>query len=258
MKKEEFLQSGLLEQYALGLTDPEENQIVEAYLESFPELRSELAYMHNALDEYAASQVIPPPKRAKRSMASGIHSSQNGKITRSSPRSSTSLRPWTLVAMIALLGLSSWLYQQWQHTEHQRMSSAAQLAALKESCDKAQQQSNAPLAMLAFLQQPTTRPILLEGTAIAPAHFALAYWNPKQQEVWIDPTHLPPLTSDRQYQIWADIDGEMISIGLLPPGTRSAISLTYMEEAESINITQEPLGGSEHPTVSLLTVAGQV
>jgi hypothetical protein len=38
MDKEKFLQSGLLEQYVLGLTDPEEEEVVNHYLERFPEL----------------------------------------------------------------------------------------------------------------------------------------------------------------------------------------------------------------------------
>ena len=81
----------------------------------------------------------------------------------------------------------------------------------------------------------------------------MAYWNPDLQEGWLDPTKLPALPTDRQYQIWADVHGEMISIGLIPKGQDELVIINFLPDAESINITQEVLGGVDHPTIALLT-----
>ena len=40
MNKEEFLTSGLIEQYVLGLTSPEEDRIVERFAEEYPEIEA--------------------------------------------------------------------------------------------------------------------------------------------------------------------------------------------------------------------------
>ena len=37
--KESILQSGLLEQYVLGLTTPEQNKEVESYAQAYPEIK---------------------------------------------------------------------------------------------------------------------------------------------------------------------------------------------------------------------------
>ena len=100
---------------------------------------------------------------------------------------------------------------------------------------------------------PSTQRYVVQGTDIAPNAFAVAYWNPDLKEGWLDPTKLPELPDDRQYQIWADVHGEMISIGLIPKDNNTLVTINYLQEAESINITQEVLGGVDHPTVSLLT-----
>ncbi len=51
--------------------------------------------------------------------------------------------------------------------------------------------------------------------------------------------------------MWADVDGEMISMGLLPTD-KELIALTYIDKAASLNITIEPKGGNDHPTVERL------
>lgn len=43
----------------------------------------------------------------------------------------------------------------------------------------------------------------------------------------------------------------MISMGLLPTD-KDLVALTYIEKAESLNITIEPKGGNDHPTVERL------
>ena len=61
MDKQTFLASGLLEQYVLGITDPEETQEVERHLNLYPELHQEVAAMREAIKQYALQQEIPAP-----------------------------------------------------------------------------------------------------------------------------------------------------------------------------------------------------
>jgi hypothetical protein len=53
------------------------------------------------------------------------------------------------------------------------------------------------------------------------------------------------------YQMWADVDGVMINMGLLPADA-DLIPVKYIDRAESFNITIEPAGGNDHPTVENL------
>lgn len=57
------------------------------------------------------------------------------------------------------------------------------------------------------------------------------------------------LNAEHDYQMWADVEGEMINMGLID-NKKDLLAMNYIENAESLNITIEPLGGSEHPDVS--------
>ena len=67
-------------------------------------------------------------------------------------------------------------------------------------------------------------------------------------------TSLPKLKGDKTYQIWADVDNEMLSIGTFS-NSEELIALGYYDDATSLNITVEPKGGSDHPTLSTLTAS---
>jgi hypothetical protein len=45
---------------------------------------------------------------------------------------------------------------------------------------------------------------------------AVAYVNHKAQSVVVNPQALPTLSEEETYQMWADLDGEMISMGVAP------------------------------------------
>ena len=62
MNKERFLASGLIEQYVLGLTTPDEAQEVERYARAYPEVQAEIDALRGAIEQYAAQYAVPPSK----------------------------------------------------------------------------------------------------------------------------------------------------------------------------------------------------
>ena len=56
MTKEEFIKTGLCEQYVLKLTSPEEDELVEEMLEKHPELKNDCRGLENCMEKYIRSQ----------------------------------------------------------------------------------------------------------------------------------------------------------------------------------------------------------
>ncbi len=75
--------------------------------------------------------------------------------------------------------------------------------------------------------------------------------NHNDKSVFINTKQLPEIDKDHDYQMWADVDGEMIDMGVINKG-QSLMAMNYIENAESLNITIEPAGGNDHPTVERL------
>ena len=61
MDIQSFLESGLLESYALGQCTATERTLVEDMLAQHAEARSELSAIESALEQYANAQAIAPP-----------------------------------------------------------------------------------------------------------------------------------------------------------------------------------------------------
>ena len=248
MTKEEFLKSGLIEQHVLGLTSPEEEQMVQHFLQQHPELMEEVEGLHSAMHQYASQYTIPAPD------AMGTEAPPANMT--SLPRTAGGGRFWLYTLLLVFAGGCFWLFNNNQQQQQDITQLEAEYAALDDYCDKHTKVARAAQALIAKTNLPTTQRYVVGGTTIAPAAFAIAYWNPDLEQGWLDPTKLPQLPADRQYQIWADVHGEMISIGLIPKDDDTLVTINFLDEAESINITQEVLGGVDHPTVDLLTANG--
>lgn len=64
MTKQEFIKTGLCEQYVLKLTSEEENELVEQMLERYPELVTDCMRLGDCVDRYISSQkTLNTPKK---------------------------------------------------------------------------------------------------------------------------------------------------------------------------------------------------
>lgn len=72
MNIKEILDSGILENYCLGLTSKEENLEVANYLNTFPELRGELDEIEKGLEKFAFSYRMDPDPQLKTELLNHI------------------------------------------------------------------------------------------------------------------------------------------------------------------------------------------
>lgn len=243
MDKEKFLQSGLLEQHVLGITSPKEEELVQAYLRAYPELGQLVSEYRRELDAYSISQL---PDMA---LPNSTDAPLSKEIRR--PDSAAPIR-WPLVLALILGGLSMFLYRQNVALHGQVQHAEAEYAALKTHCAQERERQNALHPWIALMQSPQTRALLL--TTSNHSQLGIAYWNPKTQQACLSPSWLPSPPDGHQYQVWADVNGEMVSIGIVPKGYKSTdmIHLNYLADAASINVTLEVTGGAEHPNLSAI------
>jgi|APTNR8051073442_1049403.scaffolds.fasta_scaffold00288_22 anti-sigma-K factor RskA len=235
MDKNQFLKSGLLEQYVLGLTTPEETATVERYMQDFPDIRSKVASLKKEIDAYTKQSFPNIPLPASQQVAA--------------PARIPAWTAWAVAAMIAACGFFA---NEWYKADRQILANEQAL----KNCQTERTACLQTAQMLAFLEHEDTRPVYLNGTPLLPRAKALVYWNHTAKSAYFNPIRLPEAPTGHQYQIWADVAGVMINMGLIEPESLHLQALQYIPEAESLNITLEPKGGSDHPTVSQLCLNG--
>ena len=69
---EDYIASGILEQYCLGLTSENESREVERMAARHPEIRHILQDLCEGIEAYAEAHAISPPNRLKQKVMQGV------------------------------------------------------------------------------------------------------------------------------------------------------------------------------------------
>jgi anti-sigma-K factor RskA len=264
MDKEKFLNSGLIEQYVLGIATDEEIQLVEDFAQEHPDIQKEIDSLRSGLEDYARQYAIDPPTELKGRIMDEIDSLGKSQIPVSTIANDTARSRrnlWAIItstAALIFLALAFSFYQKSNALEDQLNTAQAELAMFQEKCNKERATYAQTEQTLAFLNNKATVPVNLKGSKILPEAQAVVYWNPAEKKALFNGLNLPAPDKGKTYQIWADVEGEMINMGVLDANNPNLQAVAFIENAESLNITIEPEGGSDHPTVELLVLNGLI
>ncbi len=254
MKEEirEFLNTGLLEQYVLGLTDLSETRRVESFIQKYPEVQSIYADLQDGMARLAAESAVDPPPDVKQFIMSTIDAPMG------TPQPAPKIQkfnwtPFLAVASAALLALAGYFWNNSNTTQNELTSVKQEYNAYQAECEKNQQTYAQLQAQFDYLNDPKTGKFCLKGNQKSNAFEVIAYWNDDQQKSMLRVLDLPQLPEKQCFQMWADVHGEMVNLGVIQVADNQAlIDFSYLADAESLNVTIEPLGGSDHPNVANL------
>ena len=243
MEKKKILEEGLLELYLTGELSEELTTAVEEALEQDESLKEHFDALEADFERMGMEQSITPPNAVKTRLKNTIGKTQ----------ATRNWVPLSIAAGFALIFVLStfWLYVQWQNAESNLNTLQLQTSQLQQQVDELESEFRLTSNRLENINNPDVVPLVLYGNQKAPNGKAVAYINHKSQLVFVNPKGLPKLPEDKTYQMWSDVNGEMINMGIVPTD-KALIPLKYIKNAESLNLTIEPVGGSEHPTVEEL------
>ena len=257
MDKKRIIDEGLLESYLLGNMSGEDQADLENVLRGDPDLRAQLSALEVELEEIGFENAIDPPVVIKERLKNSLKTQADisGKAAKYNADNGNTLKSGKLLvaaSLAALFALSSfWLYRQWQSSISDIRTLEEQTVDLRNRLQILEKQYETTTVQYTTISDPAVIPLYLVGNQISPQSRAIAYVNHQDKTVILNGRGLEPLESDQTYQMWADVEGEMINMGLVP-AEGEYIPLRYIDKAESLNITIEPAGGSEHPTVEKL------
>ena len=258
MNKNEILQSGVLESYVLGVASLEEKTQVEEAITLFPDLKKVISEMELALEKAALENRIKAPEGIKSKILDKIPELEipENQVRLPGNEATSSALNFSLLAACFVGGMILSAAAMWfgmMRPQGDVVSTMQKEIALLE--EKCLQEGD----FYAFINDQNTKPVVMRSVDGTNVYGAVGYWNDDTGKGLIR-TNLPELESNLVYQIWADVEGEMISLGLLDYNSSKSeyVELQYLANAESLNITIEPAGGSSHPTVENLVVSGAI
>jgi anti-sigma-K factor RskA len=240
-KIQTFLNSDLLENYLLGITNMEETLQVERYIALYPEVRDTYNELQENLEVFAKMHAIKAPEGLKAKILHTIKKQDSGR---------RKIRHFAIAAsFIAFLfaGASYFFWNQNQSLMEENTIVNNKIMNLE--ADMKQQLEDVRNQFI-VLNNPQTRKYLVNGNIKARELKAVAYINPVKKLSYINVRNLPNLPENQCYQMWAEVNGNMVNLGIIDKadGKDMLRALPYAEDAVSY-ITIEPKGGNNTPTV---------
>jgi anti-sigma-K factor RskA len=288
---QEILESGRLEQYALGELDPAARAEVEAQASRYPEVREELDALLAGLDVYVEAHAITPPAGMRERVLGRVLaeigtaapatptaapapeappmrvSASNPHVASAAPvvEPATRSNGWAIAASIALvLSLvgNALLFTNLQQTRSDLAVALGEQTRFANATQVMERRLNSTQEQLHVLRSPDEyKLVALAGTPAHPAARARVLFNKVAHRVYVDVAQLPPLPPGKQYQLWALDNGKPVDAGVLTAATTAGNGLQQMKDvasAQAFAMTVEPTGGSAGPTLDTMTVIGNI
>ncbi|MFH6604760.1 anti-sigma factor domain-containing protein [Maribacter algicola] len=236
-----FLDSDLLEKYLLGTATKQEEFQCERYIAMYPEVRETFDELQENLEEFAKMHALKSPEGLKEKIIARIRAENSGR---------KKFFKYAIAASFAALmfaGASYFFWDQNQNLQEQNTIVTNEIKDLKENM---KQQLEDVRNQFIVLNNPQTRKLNVKGNQKAKDLKAVAYINPVKKLSYINVSKLPNLPESQVFQMWAEVNGEMVNLGVISEASdkEKLVALPYAENAVGY-ITIEPQGGNETPTV---------
>jgi anti-sigma-K factor RskA len=268
---QEYILSGAVESYVLGLAGVEEKAEFERMCAAHSEVRAARDAFEQLLEKQLLKQAVAPPGNLKSKIFAEIeieNDTRNGKKVvsmRQSPEMRVGwLRYVAAAAVILLLGstiLNFYFFSQYKiyiskYTE--LIASQSQLASANQTLQTKLQDYESAFKMMKDTSMAIVKmPGVPEGPGVGSQ--ATVYWNSSTKDVYLLINNpLPKPAADKQYQLWAIVDGKPVDAGVFD--MTEGVSLMKMKNilvAQAFAITLEQKGGSATPTMPMY-VMGKV
>ncbi|WP_121352947.1 anti-sigma factor [Flavisolibacter nicotianae] len=246
MNVKEYINSGIIESYVLGMATEAERQEFEQICASHPEVAEARDSFERSLETALMQEAPAPPAFVKEKLLQQIAPPvvEDDGVAGMTEAPVRRLNPWKWVAAASLLLLAGAAY--WAYSTNEKYQD---LAARQATMEKQLQQSTAALQLLqqdADILRHPMKTVALKGTEMAPQAQTTVFWDTTgTKDVYMLINNLPQPTSDQQYQLWALLDGKPIDLGVFDfdvKEKRLLVKMKNVQKAQAFAITLERRG----------------
>ena len=251
MNVKEYINSGIVESYVLGLATEAERQEFERICAAHSEIAGARDAFERSLESQLMQNTVAPPAFLKEKIQQTIMPvvAENGFEEEKTQAPVRRMNGWRLLAaacFIGLIGLGYWAYSlneknkelqaSQANAEKQLRESTAQLESLQQEAD--------------MMKKPGVKMVALKGTVNAPQAYTTVYWDTTgaTKDVYLLINNLPQPASDKQYQLWAIINKQPVDLGFVPDydvrQKRLLVKMKNVQNAQAFAITLERRGRS--------------
>jgi anti-sigma-K factor RskA len=255
---QEYISSGIIESYVLGLASKEERVEFEQMCAQYPELVEARNNFELALDQHAQTSTARPSQEVKDKIWSAIQqtSSRTPKIVTMEPTTRTSIGlRWIAVASIILFLIAGYFAFYFRSQNAELKNSNTNLEAKINSMDSV---LNRMADEQKMMSDPNVTVVNMVGLQKGSPTSASVYWDSTSANVYLIVKNMPKLPSDKQYQLWALLNNKPTDLGQFAPNNDKVIlKMNNTQKADAFAITIENKGNTGGPNLNQLQSMGK-
>ena len=254
MDIKEYISSGIIELYVLGLCSPEEEKEFETLRLQYPELNTAILEYESALENQHQQQAkLPSPAVDEKVLKTLDSLNPPAMVVPIHQQSNHSLSSWKMAAAAAiLLFITSTVFNYLLYNKTKK-----QELALK---NKGADNLSLPASDYEIMKNPTITPVAMYGVGSHAICRCTMFWDKKTGKIYIMIHHLPESSKSKDYQLWATVNGQQVNVGIVNDAIRGRfIELSNVPPGSvAFTVTLEKAGGSTTPDLNEAYLAGKI
>jgi anti-sigma-K factor RskA len=263
---QEYISSGIVESYVLGLAEDAERAEFEQMCTQHAEVRLARDAFELSLEQHAMAAAVAPPAHVRgavlQQLAAGSGSDE-GKtaapvvqmrpVKRSAlPVATRYVAAASIVLLVGSLGLNVYYFNKYRDFSQRYNQLAAQQTELAKNNGIMQTRLDNYEQTMQALNSPFMAQIKMEGSQVqaspAPDSKATVLWDTRTKDVYLMVNNLPQPQAGMQYQLWAIVDNQPVDAGMLNMEKgHMMVKMKNIPRAQLFAITLEQEGGSPTP-----------
>jgi anti-sigma-K factor RskA len=242
---ENYISSGIIEQYVMGLCSAEEKNELELLRQKDAVLDKVIINFEIELENKMMRNAFLPGVNTDDKILQALQSLGTPVPVIAMQTEDKKVKRLSWVKMVAaasvlLFGVSAFFnYTQYKENKEQ----ATQLAA------KNNLPQSLPVANYSILKDPSITPVAMMGVGYHAICRCTMFWDKKTGKAYVMIHHLVSSGDNYEYQLWANVNGKQVSVGMINDNIRDRfVEVTGMpEDAKEFTVTLEKNGGATVP-----------
>jgi hypothetical protein len=247
-----YISSGIIELYVMGLCSPEEEKELELLRVQHPELHEAILQYETEMENKMLQNTTLPGAEVDEKILHRLESLNTPvvqmKVHNAPVKKLFWLKPIAAAALL-LLGISAF----YNYSLYNKNKQQAEII-------KGTKNISLPLSDYEVITNPSITPVGMYGVGSHAICRCTMFWDKKTGKAYIMIHHLPKSSSSKDYQLWAEVDGKSINVGIINDEIRGRfIEVPNMPAgAIAFSVTLEKAGGTDTPTVDETYLAGRI
>lgn len=268
----QYIESGVIEEYALGNLSAQETAEVECLSSTYSEIGKELSETLISLTIFAEIGATEPDPKMREQIWEHLKiSNETSKVipfaNLDKTASETTKKPsqinYAVAVVLAVVALAA---SFWAINTNSELNEAqTEIASLNSTNENIVRDFSEMRDILnrnnEIYSLPNAQVVKLGGIPDkSPESMAYAVWDKQSGDVYLDVKNLPQNPEGKQYQLWTISDkGTPVSVGVFDQkNQKKVMNLGKADTSVMFAVTLEKTGGVESPTMSEMYIAGKV